>query len=162
MKQFFTEVLLNLKELAGVNQLEVMMKESNQDKDAFKGKFNFLITELCGISNRFSSMPEDVQQKTIKEAIMTDKEFKNLNVRWLFGLLSERSKIYLMEKAEEERKREDREIRESKGCDVETALHYLNEWKLKQAKIQESLVRPQGKGIGSKLREQFRKPFDQD
>lgn len=84
MREFYIDLLRNLKIMRGLNQYEDMKLKG----EAGVKEMNDLLRALVGISNSFSYIPEEVQQRTIRQRILDDQELYNINASKIWSYLN--------------------------------------------------------------------------
>lgn len=86
MNEFFLNCLREIKVLRGVNQYEDLLSKGDKGKEECRKLINALVT-TC---NQFNYIPDDAKQRVIRQRILDDPEFYNLNAskvwHWLNGI----------------------------------------------------------------------------
>lgn len=86
MNEFFLNCLRELKVLRGINQYEDLLAKGDKGKDECRKLINALVT-TC---NQFNYIPDEAKQRVIRQRILDDYEFYNLNAskvwHWLNGI----------------------------------------------------------------------------
>jgi len=82
MKEYFKQLMSDLKSLRGINQYEEMKSKPNGAEELQK-----LYEAVRAVWNSFSYIPDSVKEYTIRQRIIDDPEFYNLNsavvYKWL-------------------------------------------------------------------------------
>jgi hypothetical protein len=100
MKDFFFTLLNKLDKLCGLRQLEKIYASHEKKEDA-KKEINDLLDILCRVSNQFSYIPAQDQQRIISDNVISDQEFIGLNAKIIFKWLSKSCGAYYKEAVEE-------------------------------------------------------------
>ncbi len=80
MREFFLDILKDLKDIYGCNQIHWLMQECATQEE-FNKKKNFIIDSLVTVSKRFDYIPDEVQQKYIRKMLIEDQNYESLNTR---------------------------------------------------------------------------------
>jgi hypothetical protein len=88
-----------------------------------------LLDALCYISRLFNYIPEPEQQRIIRQCLMSDKEYQNLNARLINKWLSDNGKIFFKEEAHQEKEPS------GKPLTIEEAQPYIDQIKANLEKI---------------------------
>lgn len=98
MREFFQEILTNLKIYCGNDQVKNIRAAHSKIEDA-ENEIRMLLDALCNISKLFDYIPEEEQKTIIRKCLLSDKDYQNLNVRLIHRWLSENGKMYFKEEA---------------------------------------------------------------
>lgn len=105
MKDFFMQLLENLHLIAGLRQLEniyATYSDTPEGQTKANKEVAELIKTLCEACAEHSYIPVDQQQKIIVRESRTDKEYKSLNYRVVWGWLDKNKHLYFKEEAHKE------------------------------------------------------------
>jgi hypothetical protein len=92
MRDFFKkEVLDRTYEIFGVRQTD---EDKMSDED-----IKFLLDGLCQVSKNYAYIPEAEQKKIISACMISDKTYRNINLRLVAGWLEQNGKKYFTEVA---------------------------------------------------------------
>lgn len=143
MRDYFKkEVLDRTYEIFGVRQTD---EEKMSDDD-----IKFLLDGLCQVSKNYSYIPEAEQKKIISACMLSDKTYRNINLRLVAGWLEQNGKKYFTESAHKENK-EPENYKPLEGAERDAMLQM---WQNALKELNENLseiVKP--KGNGAKMRE---------
>lgn len=95
MRDFFKkEVLARTYEIFGVRQTD---EEKMSDDD-----IKFLLDGLCQVSKNYAYIPEEDQKNIIRACMLSDKTYRNINLRLVAGWLEQNGKKWFTELAHKE------------------------------------------------------------
>lgn len=83
MKEYFKQLMGDLKSLRGINQYEEMKSKPNGAEELQK-----LYEAVRAVWNSFSYIPDSVKEYTIRQRIIDDPEFYNLNASVVYRYLN--------------------------------------------------------------------------
>lgn len=83
MREYFTNLLLNLDKLTGIQQYNKLMQNAD-----WKTEINTLLDILCRVCEQFPYIPDAAKQKIIDGCIVADQEFIGLNAKVVFKWLN--------------------------------------------------------------------------
>lgn len=83
MKDFYLQCLEELESLTGIRQLFFLQSDPDGKK-----KIEVCIAGMVETSKRFPYIPDDEQQKIIREAMVTDQDYEALNSRIIYKWLN--------------------------------------------------------------------------
>lgn len=143
MRDFFKrEVLDRTYEIFGVRQTD---EEKMSDDD-----IKFLLDGLCQVSKNYSYIPEEDQKNIIRACMLSDKTYRNINLRLVAGWLELNGKKWFTEIAHRETKQDEN----YKPLEGEEREAMLKMWQNALQNMNESLTEAlKPKGSGSRLRE---------
>ncbi len=84
MRTFYKQILSRTYEIFGVNQLEKM------DDD----QITYLLDGLERMSAVYSYIPDEEKKNIINKRLITDKDFRNINIRLISGWFDQDGKIF--------------------------------------------------------------------
>lgn len=87
MRDYFKNLLINLKLRTGLRQYETLQEESNSQED-FNERLGLLLDELVKTSNRFGKIPDNLKQTAIETALFRDDRVFAITPKWIFQVLS--------------------------------------------------------------------------
>lgn len=145
MREFFKkEVLDRTYEIFGVRQTD---EEKMSDDD-----IKFLLDGLCQVSKNYSYIPEEDQKNIIRACMLSDKTYRNINLRLVAGWLELNGKKWFTEIAHRETK-PDENYKPLEGEEREKMLALWQKSLLQMTESFTEATKP--KGNGAKLREQL-------
>lgn len=140
MRDFFKkEVLDRTYEIFGVRQTD---EEKMSDDD-----IKFLLDGLCQVSKNYSYIPEAEQKKIISACMLSDKTYRNINLRLVAGWLEQNGKKYFTESAHKPSEQQPTPL------EGEERDRWLELWKKELAKVNTQFTTGEFKGNGAKMRE---------
>ena len=127
MREYFKDLFVNLYILTGVQQYARFQEMTNGEE-----MFRRLIDDLVKTCNRFL-LPDDRKKHYIEKAL-NSKEFRNINVAWLFNVLVEPATKYEEERRSAERQKQIIEA-DKKAAPPEVAVKYIEQIRKQAQKI---------------------------
>jgi hypothetical protein len=121
MRDFFRQILNDLYIYCGNRQVDKMTDT----------EITTLLDALCYISRLFDYIPEEEQQRIIRQCLMSDKEYQNLNARLINKWLSDNGKMFFREAAHKENEQPE----DYKPLSIEEAQPYIDQFKANLEKI---------------------------
>lgn len=118
MREFFIELLKELKMLTGVKQYEEIA--SIEDKDHAQKTLNDLTRALCNVCGTFNYIPDEDKKKIIRKKLLEDVKFYGLTAQKVWQYLNSVSDKYWKESAHIETNKLIEEDRELKPLSAET------------------------------------------
>lgn len=143
MRDFFKkEVLARTYEIFGVRQTD---EEKMSDDD-----IKFLLDGLCQVSKNYSYIPQEDQKNIIRACMLSDKTYRNINLRLVAGWLELNGKKWFTEIAHKET------VITHPPVEGEQREHWLEVWKKSLIQMNENFTEAsKPKGNGARMREQL-------
>lgn len=143
MRDFFKkEVLDRTYEIFGVRQTD---EEKMSDDD-----IKFLLDGLCQVSKNYSYIPEADQKNIIRACMLSDKTYRNINLRLVAGWLELNGKKWFTEIAHKETK-EDENYKPLEGEERDAMLAL---WQKSLLQMTDNFTEAtKAKGNGARMRE---------
>jgi hypothetical protein len=123
MREFFKQLLNDLKRLCGLNQLQTL-----NDMPEPRKEIAALLDVLCRVADQFPMIPDADKQKIIENGVIFDTEFTGLNARVIARWLNQHKDRYTTMAAKVES-----EVRTGKVLTPDEYAPYLEQW-LEQVK----------------------------
>jgi len=123
MREFFKQLLNDLKRLCGLNQLQTLNDMPDPRKEIAA-----LLDVLCRVADQFPMIPDADKQKIIENGVIFDTEFTGLNARVIARWLNQHKDRYTTMAAKVES-----EISTGKILTPDEYAPYLEQW-LEQVK----------------------------
>lgn len=143
MRDFFKkEVLDRTYEIFGVRQTD---EEKMSDDD-----IKFLLDGLCQVSKNYSYIPQEDQKNIIRACMLSDKTYRNINLRLVAGWLELNGKKWFTEIAHKET------VITHPPVEGEQREHWLEVWKKSLIQMNENFTEAsKPKGNGARMKEQL-------
>lgn len=90
MREFFKQLLTDLKRLCGLNQLQALNDMPDPRKE-----ISALLDVLCRVADQYPMIPDADKQKIIENGVIHDTEFTGLNARVIARWLNQHKDRYL-------------------------------------------------------------------
>lgn len=142
MRDFFKkEVLDRTYEIFGVRQTD---EEKMSDDD-----IKFLLDGLCQVSRNRSYIPQDAQKDIIRGCMLTDKTYRNINLRLVDGWLEANGRKYFIESGHTPTEEQPTPV------EGEEREKWLAIWQKTLLQVEQTYPSQRIKGNGVKMREQL-------
>lgn len=139
MRDFYKkQVLDRTYEIFGVRQTD----EDKMSEDDIR----FLLDGLCQVSKNYAYIPEEEQKKIISACMISDKTYRNINLRLVAGWLELNGKKYFTEVAHEP-------TVEHEPATPEQRERRLKEWQKMLSEVNTSFTSTEVKGRGAIMKE---------
>lgn len=89
MREFFKQLLTDLKRLCGLNQLQAL-----NDMPEPRKEISALLDVLCRVADQYPMIPDADKQKIIENGVIHDSEFTGLNARVIARWLNQHKERY--------------------------------------------------------------------
>jgi hypothetical protein len=89
MREFFKQLLTDLKRLCGLNQLQAL-----NDMPEPRKEISALLDVLCRVADQYPLIPDADKQKIIENGVIHDTEFTGLNARVIARWLNQHKDRY--------------------------------------------------------------------
>lgn len=133
MREFFKQLLTDLKRLCGLNQLQALNDMAEPRKE-----IGALLDVLCRVADQYPMIPDADKQKIIENGVIHDTEFTGLNARVIARWLNQHKERYITMQAKVES-----EVRTGKVLTPDEYAPYLQEWLEQVKKIGNPDVSPE-------------------
>lgn len=142
MRDFFKkEVLDRTYEIFGVRQTD---EEKMSDDD-----IKFLLDGLCQVSKNYAYIPEEDQKNIIRACMLSDKTYRNINLRLVAGWLEQNGKKWFTEVAHRQTEEQPTPV------DGEERERWLKIWEETLKQVEQTFPSQRGKTTGERMREQL-------
>lgn len=141
MRDFFKkEVLDRTYEIFGVRQTD---EEKMSDDD-----IKFLLDGLCQVSKNYAYIPEEDQKNIIRASMLSDKTYRNINLRLVAGWLEQNGKKFFTESAHVQ-------TEQPEPVEGEEREKWLKIWEDTLKTVEQTYPSQRGKSNGQRMREQL-------